>query len=63
MSENGDIVSANEEKTFERKIATLKFHSYFSNRMVLQSNVKNKIWGYTDPEAAEEDFSSTFDCR
>ena len=51
-----------EEKTLMRKIGTLKFQSYFSNRMVLQSNVNNKIWGYTDQEAREEDLSTNINC-
>ena len=41
----------------------LKFHSYFSNRMVLQSNVKNNIWGFIDSDADEENLFSKFHCR
>ena len=34
------------------KVATnkLRFHSYYSDRMVFQKEVKNNIWGYYDKE-------------
>ena len=55
--------SLKSDETFVRNIGTLKFHSYFSNRMVLQSNVKNNIWGFIDSDADEENLFSKFHCR
>ena len=55
--------SLKSNEKFVRNIGILKFHSYFSNRMVLQSNVKNSIWGFTYSEADEEKLISKFSCR
>ena len=57
------IFSLKSNEKFVRNIGILKFHSYFSNRMVLQSNVKNNIWGFTHSEADEEELISKFSCR
>ena len=38
---------ATDSKVAENK---LRFHSYYSDRMVFQKEVKNNIWGYSDKE-------------
>ena len=55
--------SLKSDEKIVRNIGVLKFHSYFSNRMVLQSNVKNNIWGFINSEADEEKLISKFSCR
>ena len=59
-NEDEPVNSPQERNEVCQDLVFLSYHSYYSNNMVLQKDVKNNVWGYT---YCKSNITAMYSCR